>query len=364
MAPIQPCRWRRLRVAPRVTPARSGWRWRFGILCGVGMATGVLGACEEGGAPADREHVARKKTTPIAFVGRAGDDALSPVLEAAIHYFKSSRESVTVDLLVPPALTAVGQLKILAEIDPQRYRAICVWPIDPSPLRGEVLRLSNAGVSVIIVEHDIADSGRAGFCGVAEERIGEALAWACGRLIGSTETTLGMLHGPRDDLHTLLRLRAFENHIVFYPTGRVVRDVEYDDSQGEAARRLTEEVEKYPRMGGWVLLDDEPLRRLSVDRRAVPRSMSLIVFSRSIQQIDRLRRGTADAIVTLPYRTILDRALALTAERFSPIRTGPEEVWLEPLVVLREDLEEFDLLWHDWTTPAVMTDVERLTPPP
>lgn len=299
----------------------------------------------------------------ICVVGRGPRDPLARMLVQEVDRFRQAFPRIRVELLQPKVETAQAQHDSLEGLATQRWNVVVVWVTEPFILRGDLDQISRQGAPVVLLGRDVPDSGRAVFCGVAERDAGAALADACAHVLPGGGT-IGVLYGGKTDPAVAERWDGFRTAVEKKAGLSMLRAVDCSNRELESTGILATEIRKYPRMGGWVLLDAWPLQGLSADATPVPPEAALVFFSHGLDELARIKRGQSVAMVTVDAREMVRRGLSMALLR---LRSAPMEArtfLLPPLIVTRATLDEFCLQQAIGTRSATSGQARQPAPSP
>jgi hypothetical protein len=115
---------------------------------------------------------------------------------------------------------------------------------------------------------------------------------------------------------------------------------------------LREYMERYPRLEGWIAIDNRPLRDLGHDERLLPESCRLVTYGPFPIYWPRLSDGTCCAMVGAEYDQVaaVARRMCVTAARGES--ASLTSYFAPPITVTAKNLDEFKETWSKWSTPA------------
>lgn len=296
----------------------------------LALATGI-GACESDAKPKRPEPKGK-----ILFVGRSADDPMWVTASRLAEEARESRGWVGVELRCPKEGTPDAQRALLEEIQPAKWRAVCVLVNNPEAIAAPVDRLVRAGVPVVLLGRDAPGTDRSAFCGVDEEEVGEALANACIQGLGGASATIGVVHGGNQDATSRLRLRGFRRRIDTTKGVRIIREVDCIGKEFEARQLVVEEAKKYPRIGAWVMLDDWVFNGAPDDTRVANKDILIVFFTQKAENLAAVVHGTADAAVGIDYDYIIRRGLLRAAELARDTTLQADGETVHPIILTRK----------------------------
>ncbi|MFO0972219.1 MAG: hypothetical protein U1A27_02105 [Phycisphaerae bacterium] len=203
--------------------------------------------------------------------------------------------------------------------------------------------LGRAGAAIVLLGRDSPDCGRAAFCGTDGHDIGEALARALGAALSSqADAGAGALYDS--DPHRQARWTAFRDELLSTTRVALLREVSWS-GRVDARALLQRELEKYPRMAGWALLDAAPVSARPVGQPVVPRDAVLVLYSDEVAALAWLRGGAAAAVVVPDAVQIARRGLAMATELARGAELQLREERIAPLIVTPQTLDQYESRW-------------------
>ena len=271
------------------------------------------------------------------------------ILRSAAADFTKLYPRCEAEVVAPEAPSPHHQQLLLDGLLKEDCDAICVVPIDPDAIRSVINRLVIGGRPVVTIGRDVPSSNRVVFCGPAESDIGRAAAAACGPALFGRMRTIMLLHGGRENEVHRGRYYAFKNDLPMHGDLQVLDEVDCRGGAIDATRLVRSKSRLYPRVGGWVFLEDWPLRTLRPDERLLPLGCVAILCDCSPRYFDRVRTGEIHALITFDFSVAVEDALraayrlgaGTTAEQMSIIVTPTE-------IITAKKLDWYERRWESW----------------
>lgn len=309
----------------------------------------------------DRRGEERQKPPSIRvlFVARSMHDPVWPIVNACARRYQFIHRNVQVDCRAPRVHRPAEQRALLEALLDEAFDVLVVWPDDANSLRHSITQMTTSGRPAIVLGRDVPESGRTAFVGMDDRDIGIALARATARVARGRAVNVGVFHGGFGGPESGARLAGFREEIALHSSVRVVAERDWSGREFDAREMLGAEVQKYPRMHGWVLLEDYPVVSAPLDEPLVPSTAFVVFFSHALECLERLRNQTAHACIVMEYREVIERGLALAAQVIREKRLQVERFLQTPRIVTSLDVRAFDAQMADWarvdpSIPATM----------
>ncbi|MCA9255782.1 MAG: substrate-binding domain-containing protein [Phycisphaerales bacterium] len=332
-------------IASHRTRIRRSAVARF-VVCALSALLPASVACEPEVSPAPSQ---ARNAIRIAFVGTSDDDPAWDVIRTVAGRIVAGRRSASVTFEAPEAGTPAGQQAILESLQSSDVDAVCLAPIDPNAARAAVAGLIQVGKPVVLLGFDIPDSTRSVFVGPNEAEVGEAAAGACAKLLSPARQTIMLLHAGLEHSVYGVRYAAFKAQLKAELRGELFKEFDCGGNSVVAQQIVRRQSRLYPRVGGWVMLDDWALRRLDDDERLTPIGGAVILCRDDPRYFDRVRRGDIDAITTYDLFQAVSEAtgatLRLADDRHAELG---KFVFMPTEVVTREDIDWHADRWRMW----------------
>lgn len=284
-----------------------GLQWTIDAVLLFGLS-GTMG-CDPPGPGGKR---VRPATVRIAVIGESRSDPTWPVIESTARWAEDLERNATIVPMAPDARSPTAQRAMLRDLLDSDFDAVAVFPTDPASIRQTVKLLVDAGKPVLTFGRDVVNSGRLAFFGPGQEEMGRAAAEACAAVLSGGPTSMILLSAGASDEQYAPRLRGFRRAARTSLELEVLREVQCDGKVLDAARLVRAEARLFPRVGGWVFLDDWPLRGLADDARLVPPNCKVVVCDGSPAYFDRLRRGELHALIGHDFGSVVEKVIFAT----------------------------------------------------
>jgi len=320
---------------------------------GLVAASMVLASAVIGTAGCDRtgsRGAAVKPSHRVLLIGRAPADPTWRIVQRLMTAVPPVAPDVEWVVELPAAGTPSAQQDAIERATDRKFDAICVWVIDPTAVRDLLAGLYSRGTPVVALGKDVGESGRAIYCGPDETDVGAALAEACGAALNGPARTIGIIHAASAQPGAAQRLASFRQHLAAAGGAEVLREIDYGERGLEAGQMLAAEVLRYPRMGGWVLLDAAPLNGWPPDRGVVPSGTALVFYTPTSAGLERVRLDARCSAVCPDFERMFSRGLWTAGElaRQSKFQTDIETI--RPLIVTRGNIDMLERAWFSATT--------------
>ncbi|MCB9851762.1 MAG: substrate-binding domain-containing protein [Phycisphaerales bacterium] len=313
------------------------------------LALAVCAATAACDARDSSRSTAPRVTTRIAVVGTSDDDPAWDVIRVVAGKIVAESPNMSVSFHAPKDGTPAGQQAVVAELQSAKVSAVCVMPNDPESLRDGVRDLIQSGKPVVLLGFDIPGSLRSIYVGPNELEVGQAAATACVRLLPDDRRTVMLLHAGLDSPTYGARYTGFKSQQRLEPNSELFKEFDCGGNGVKGQQIIRRQSRLYPRVGGWVLLDDWPLRRLNDSESLVPLGCSLIVCRDDPKYFAAVRRGDIDALVTYDlYRAVSEavRASIRLAQHRNDIPV--DRIVMPVEVVTTEDIDWHEERWRLW----------------
>lgn len=317
--------WRRVAMlAPMI------WLLAFGAL---------LNGCD---APGATRRPAMSKRH-IAVVGTWTEDPSWDVLRTVADRIAADTPGVRISFFAPEDQTPAGQQAVLDKIAGMKFDAVCILPGDALAIRDSVNNLVEGGKPVVLVGRDVPDSSRNFFVGPSEMEIGRAAAQACKQVLpGDRRTVMLLAAGPGDPVYGF-RCATFKAELARITGDEVFMELDCGANPIKAQQILRRQSRRYPRVGGWVLLDDWPLRQQDDAGKFLPSGCSIIVCHDAPRYFQLLSSGKISAVVAYDLYEASNRAIRATLRIAEHGAEEPMDRDFVPVQVITQD----DAAWHE-----------------
>lgn len=285
----------------------------------------------------------------IAVVGVSESDPSWEVLRTVVGQVVSEVPGASVSFFAPKDDSPSAQQAVLEEVRTADIHAVCVMPLDPEAIESSVARLMNDGKPVVLLGMDAPKSKRSVYVGPSELAIGQAAAIACARVLPADRRTVMLLHAGVDHPSYGARYSGFKQQLRGDTAIELFKELDCGANDIKGQQMIRRQSRLYPRIGGWVLIDDWPLRRLGEGESLIPLGCSLIVCRDDPRYFDALRRGDIDALVAYDLYEAIDQAVRATIRRAEDRSDEPIDLIILPSeIVTSEDLAWHEARWRLW----------------
>jgi len=309
------------------------------------IALTAMSGCRPSPNPAS----ATRSLPRIAIVGESLSAPSHALLESAAQSFVDENPALMVELMAPKSHAPALQRKLLEELNPRSFAALCVFPSDPATITPALERLTRGGLTTVVLGRDVAESARLAYCGPSETEIGEAAARACRQVLRDEASTILLLvpETPREPYTS--RLNGFRGAFIRWAREAKAIEVPCPENPIEALRAVETESHKFPRVGCWVFFDDWPLRMMGDAERLPTGGSAVVLCHPAARHFDRLRRGEITALIGYDLQAVMTQGLALACEAMRRPEEGMRDQFVESKIVTRGNLDEYQ---GNWTPTA------------
>lgn len=251
---------------------------------------------------------------------------------------------------LPASGTPSEQQGAIVEATKTKFDSICVWVIDPEAIKSLLAGICSRGTPVVALGVDVGESGRTLYCGPDETEIGAVLAEACGAALNGPARTIGIVHSAGAERGAAQRLASFKQHLASAGGAEIIREIDYGERELEAGQLLAAEIARYPRMGGWVLLDSAPLEGWPADRAVVPPGTALIFYTPTAAGLQRVRLDTKCSAVCPDFERMFSRGMWTAGELAHQGKFQTDIETIRPLIVTGANIEKLERTWYGPST--------------
>jgi ribose transport system substrate-binding protein len=283
----------------------------------------------------------------IAFVGVAGDDPIWRVLEATALRQQDTVGHLSIRVATPENPTANAQVRLLRRLYSPRMRGLCIQPADGRAMQEILEELRSKGVAVVTMLETVPSHMDFMHAGVDDMAIGRAMADAIHDAVGS-EGTIAIIHDEQRDVHYTDRYLGFQERLRNTPGIHVLRELDCKNNEFVARRQLRDFMERFPRLNGWVSIDDWPLRLIDPEERLLPASCTMVTYNPLPQYWPLIRNGTCHAIIGARYDLVAERAIHMCAAALYGELPSTGSYAAPPVTVTARNLTVFKLDWFKW----------------
>jgi ABC-type sugar transport system substrate-binding protein len=329
----------RARVRPHPSSLRRGH-------CGVLLVVLLLVAgrgCEPSSPPP-------RQVPPggfIAVVGAGDDDPLWPALSGSAMRHHALVSDWPLRTEAPPITSANAQVQLLERLHSEGMGGLCIQVTDPRALAPHLKRLSDQGVVVVTMIYELSSPTSLMHAGLDAAGVGESLAEAIARTLHD-KGTIAVLHANSTSAHAQKRYDAFHARLRDFPRITVLREYDCQASPRRARELIKECLRRYPRLNGWVSLENWPLRGLQPRMPLLPPTCTLVTTDPHPPIWDRLEDGTCAALIAADYDEIAKAALSMCDSALQGRIVQWRSRLVGPRAVTATDLHAYKIDWMRW----------------
>ena len=283
----------------------------------------------------------------VAVVGAGQDDPLWPALRGSALRQRISLGQIPIRAEAPPMVSSRAQAQLIRKLRAEGMRALCVQVIDSKAIAPQLERLANEGVVVVTMVHAVGGSAALMHSGVDQRLVGEALAEVIAEGL-QNKGTIAVLHAGAKWEYAQERYDAFSARIKRYPLIRVLREFDCAGDPRRARDAVRRCMERFPRLNGWVALDNWPLRGLAADRPLLPPSCKLVTTGASPAVWDHLSAGGCFAMIATNPEQIARHAVLKCASTLERRVVRRRTYLAEPRPIWASNLHAYKLEWMEW----------------
>ena len=330
------------------------------VVVGWGLAavSMALPACEQrrSGRPRDAQYV-------VFLIGTREGDPIWQAVRAGANRFARETSTLRVKEVLPSSGTPMAQKVALEGIRTGNHpSAIGVLAIDARILLQPVTRFTDKGVNVVLIGDDAPQIRRRLFIGSDERAVGEAFAETLAKLCDE-HRTLMVVHDNRGDHRSAVRYEGVLRGLTMNPRLKVLLDHDCQGRRAEALKFVWETSERYPNLGGWVLLGDWLSGELPADRPLTHGSAKIVSYGTHPQALRLLEAGRVDALVGVDWEDLGFRAVQACHQLLELSALPPTDYEAPPVVVTRDNLAKFRKSWRKKMPSPSSRPAGRRTPP-
>jgi hypothetical protein len=251
----------------------------------------------------------------------------------------------------PEVVSPNLQIQLIRRLRKEGTPGFCIQVQDPAALAGELEALRASGAAVVTMLRAIKSPEPFLHAGVNADAVGVALAKAVAEQIPEPGT-LGVLSHDGDPL-SRLRRQGFDRQILRHPHLTVLRRLDCGGDPVAAVKLVSEAMERFPGIDGWVSMGPWPLQRPEGSPPLLPLGCVLAVPGPLTDFDHQIGTDRCQIMVIANYDAIVSRALGMCEmvlqQEMVHVRifeTPPRWVSPETLVDFRHD-------WAAWTGTPV-----------
>ena len=306
-----------------------------------------------GCAPSERGLPHRVKAEgTIAFVGASREAPWWPIWEATALKNRLMLGGFELHVTAPEADGVENQIALLKELESPRLRGVCVQPTDALRMATVLSTLRSRGVVVVtmLTRLDVAEPFP--HAGVDEFAAGRAMANAIHEAVGDGGT-IAILHDGGSTPRLADRYLGLRERLGQLPGLSVLREVKCAGTPASARHEVSSYMERFPRLGGWVSLEDWPLRGEAGSRFAaqLPQTCRWVTYGPYPASWGFISNGSCAALIGPDYAEIALEALRMcaAAARGEPLKGTlhlvPPQSWTRENLTVRKER------WYRAATP-------------
>jgi len=281
----------------------------------------------------------------IAFVGTDADDPRWRVLQATALRSQEGLAGFEVRTAVPRSPSANAQIALLRQMHVPEMRGLCIQPADQFIMRDVLEDLRIKGVPIVTVLTPIEGTTNFMHAGLDELAVGEAMAEAIHHTLKG-QGTIAVLYNANAPRHRADRLLGFKQRLAQMPGIIVLREFDCRGNDFVAQRTVRDYLERFPRLDGWVAMENWPLHSLVSNRRLLPATCTMVTFGPFPRYWGRVSDGTCYALIGTRYEPVAENALRMcVAAARGEVPTVTRHL-APPLTITRDNLTTFKLDWH------------------
>lgn len=283
----------------------------------------------------------------LAFVGIGQDDPVWQVLRSSARraYDELGLSSPALRTVAPKISSVNAQKKLIETLRRQGMGTLCVQVTEPIALAGTLDSLARRGVQVVTMVRPTADDFVVFHAGIDDRAIGVMLADLVAEAV-DFKGTVAVLHADSAGSGFAMRHSAFKTRMAAHPGLRVILEFDCKAYPDLAKRQIADTMKRYPRLSGWAIMGNWPLRGRRDGLAFLPTGCSLVAVDPLPEFWPLLENGSVRAMVAPQYEELARRALTacVVAAGETSLRSGMFEA-----PVRRIGAGELDALKDDWT---------------
>jgi len=283
----------------------------------------------------------------IAVVGAGQDDPLWPALRGSALRQQVFLGELPLRVEAPPIVSSHAQTQLIRKLLDEGMRGLCVQVIDPEAIAPHLKRLANDGTVVVTMVHPTGDEAGLMHCGVDERLVGEAFADVIVEGL-QNKGTIAVLHAGSKWKYARERYDAFSMRIKHYPMVKVIREFDCAGNPRRARETMRRCMERFPRLNGWIAIDNWPLRGLDTQRPLLPSSCILVTSNPTPQVWDHLSTGGCFAMIATDTEQIARQAVLKCATTLEGKMIRRRTYLTEPRPIWTSSLHAYKLDWIAW----------------
>jgi ABC-type sugar transport system substrate-binding protein len=289
----------------------------------------------------------------IAVVGAGQNDPLWPVLRGSALRLQGFVGEIRLRAEAPPTVSSHAQAELIQRLRSEGMRGLCIQVIDPAAIAPHVRRLANEGVAVVTMIRPLEGRPVLMYSGVDQRLVGEALADAIGEAL-QYSGTIAVLHAnsKSEDVqepdYARERYEGFKAGLQRYPRITVLRELDCGGNAQRAQAMIRHCMERFPRLNGWVAMENWPLRGLDPQERLLPPTCKLVTTDPDPQVWDHLATGACYAMIAADYDKIAQEAVINCTAALEGNPVAWRTLLTKPRTVRTADLHTYKADWIKW----------------
>ena len=283
----------------------------------------------------------------IAVVGAGQDDPLWPVLRGSALRYQEFLGEVPLRVEAPPTVSSHAQAQLIRRLRREGMRGLCIQVVDPEAIAPHLNRIANEGVTVVTMIHPVEGQPGPMHCGVDQGLIGEALADTIAEAVQG-KGTIAVLHANSKADYARERYQAFAARLKRYPRIMVLLEFDCGGNNQRAQEMIRRCMKRFPRLNGWVAIDNWPLRGLDPQTRLLPPSCKLVATDPNPKLWDHLSAGTCLAMIAADYDQIAQQAVLKCAVALEGNLVRWRTFLAKPRPVWQSTLHTYKMEWIEW----------------
>lgn len=297
----------------------------------------------------------RRGHETIVLVGSSQKDPAWPIIRAGFLAFGKDFVTTPLQAVAPSQESPSEQIRLLEQAADQHVAGVCLMVTDVEAMTHIIDRLFLQGISVITVHHDAAESQRTAFVGVDQFAVGEAIADALAQGLADRQNIM-LLHSGTDDSTFGPRYYGFKRRLArHYPHIALLREFDCQGSPFEAEDIVREQMARYPRLGGWAVLGDWPLRYLQGKPPLVTPGCLVVGYGPYPQFWPLIENGTCHAMVGADYFEMGYQAASYCRQAILRSPSLPEYNRVPVEQVTFSELLDYRKKWQHWLAAGQQT---------
>ncbi|MEE9297056.1 MAG: substrate-binding domain-containing protein [Phycisphaerae bacterium] len=291
---------------------------------------------------------------PAGFMGVVGvgqDDPLWPVLrQTALRvYDEPGPTTMPMRATAPGARSVNAQRHLIERLHKDGMVALCVQVTDAEALRGTLEKLSGQGVRIVTMMRRVKSSRPYVHSGPDEGAIGRAMAQALRDALDG-RGTVAVLHADSVSDESVARHRALIEALGSFGSVRIILDYDCRADPILARRLIRDTMRRYPRLGGWAVTGNWPLRAGDDGEPLVPATCRIVAVDPFPATWRCFEQDRVFAMIASDYERIAAHAVTTCRSLAMGTASMPTSFASPARAVRAETLEAFKQDWQRWTS--------------